>query len=121
MDKSKKKKWLAGILGIFGGLVNGFFGSGGGIIAVQSLEQLEIREKNAHATSLFVIFPLSLVSAVVYLLSGNITFDINTVFLLVGAGGGGFLGALLLGKIKTEWINMIFTILILASGIRMMF
>ena len=29
MDKSKKKKWLAGILGIFGGLVNGFFGSGG--------------------------------------------------------------------------------------------
>ena len=118
---NKKKKWLAGILGIFGGLINGFFGSGGGIIAVQSLEQLEIREKNAHATSLFVIFPLSLISGIVYFMSGNISFDANTIFLLIGAGGGGLLGALLLGKVKTEWINMIFTILILASGIRMMF
>lgn len=108
-------------MGLFIGLINGFFGSGGGILAVQAMEQLEVEQKKAHATSLLVILPLSIASAVLYYLNGHIAFDGNTWFLLGGATAGGLVGALLLGKLKGEWVNGIFTVLILASGIRMVF
>ena len=42
-------------------------------------------------------------------------------FLLGGACAGGLVGALLLDKLKGEWVNAIFTLLIIASGIRMVF
>jgi len=119
MNKKKNVKTM--FLGLICGLINGFFGSGGGIVAVQSMEKIGIRDKNAHATSLFVILPLSIVSGAVYLMSGNITFNGDTIMLLIGGAVGGVLGALLLNKVKREWVNMIFTLLILASGIRMVF
>ena len=119
MNKKRNVKTM--FLGLVCGLINGFFGSGGGIIAVQSMEKIGIRDKNAHATSLFVILPLSIVSGVVYLMSGNIAFNGDTVMLLIGGAIGGVLGALLLNKTKREWINLIFTLLILGSGIRMVF
>ena len=101
------------------GVVNGFFGSAGGIVAVQLLTKLGVEEKKAHATAILIILPLSLASAVVYYLAHNIDFSGNTWLLLGGGAAGGILGAFLLCKLKGEWIDAIFTVLILASGIRM--
>lgn len=109
------------ILGAICGIINGFFGSGGGIIAVQSLEKIGVQEKNSHATSLFVIFPLSFISAIVYFFTGNISLNKDLFMLLIGAAIGGTVGAFFLNKIKTKWLDLLFTILIFASGIRMMF
>ncbi len=103
------------------GLINGFFGSGGGIIAVQLMEKGGIEHKKAHASSLIIIFPLCAVSAAVYFFTGSAVFDENTIWLLGGAALGGILGAFLLGKLKSKIIDNIFTLLILASGIRMVF
>ena len=121
--KALKKfdKTIKIVLGLVIGAVNGFFGSGGGIIAVQAMEKLGVEQKKAHATSLLVILPLSIASAVIYFLSGSISFEGNTWFLLGGACAGGLVGALLLDKLKGEWVNAIFTLLIVASGIRMVF
>lgn len=121
MKKLIKKydKTVKILAGLAIGLVNGFFGSGGGIIAVQAMEKMDLEQKKSHATSLLAIFPLSIASAVIYFLNGNISFDANTWFLLGGACAGGLLGALLLDKLKGEWVNGIFTLLIIASGVRM--
>ena len=121
--KALKKfdKTIKIVLGLVIGTVNGFFGSGGGIIAVQAMEKLGVEQKKAHATSLLVILPLSIASAVIYFLSGSVSFEGSTWFLLGGACAGGLVGALLLDKLKGEWVNAIFTLLIIASGIRMVF
>lgn len=116
-----RKKFTRILLGGVIGLINGFFGSGGGIIAVQSMERLGVKQKQAHATSLLVILPLSVASAVIYFLGGSIPWDANTFWLLGGASAGGLAGALLLGKLKVVWVDILFTLLILASGVRMVF
>jgi len=107
--------------GVLMGLVNGFFGSGGGILSVQTMEWDKIPQKKAHATSLLVILPLSLVSGALYALDGRLVWNGNLWALLGGAVAGGILGALLLDKIKTGWLDLIFTLLILISGVRMVF
>ena len=76
--KMKLKKILSIILGLACGLINGFLGSGGGIIAVQSMEKLGKDSKKSHATALLVILPLSIISAFVYYRNGSIVFDGNT-------------------------------------------
>lgn len=118
---NKKKLTIRMLMGAVMGLVNGFFGSGGGIIAVDSLERSGMEQEKAHATSLLVILPLSIVSGAVYLMNGSVEFDGQAWWLLGGGAAGGLIGAFLLGKLKSIWINGIFTLLILASGIRMVF
>ena len=70
MEKSKGKPswWKVALCGTIIGLVNGFFGGGGGMICVPFLENvLKMETKYAHATTLCVIFPLSLASSIVYI------------------------------------------------------
>ena len=54
------------------GLLGGFFGSGGGILAVALLQKQGLEPRRAHATSIAIILPLSLISLVVYWLNGNL-------------------------------------------------
>lgn len=117
----KYDKTLRVLLGSLIGMTNGFFGSGGGIVSVQVLEKLGLEQTKSHATSLMIILPLSIVSAVIYFLSGSVSFNIDTWLLLGGASVGGIIGAFMLGKLKADWVNIVFTILIIASGIRMVF
>ncbi len=117
MKKQTVKKAAAGI---FSGFLAGFFGSGGGIVVVEGLERAGLQEKRAHATSLAVIFPISAVSAVLYYSGGFVPLR-QTLFLCGGAAAGGLAGALFLGRINVKLLNRIFTLLMLAAGIRMLF
>ena len=56
------------------GFLNGFFGSGGGVLAVPVLEREGCSVKEAHATSVALIFVLSLVTAVSYGVTGGLDF-----------------------------------------------
>jgi len=91
------------------------------MIAVESLERSGCDSKRAHASSIFAILPLSVVSAAVYWLRGNMSFREESLWLLAGASIGGLLGALLLGKLTKKLIDWLFTALMLFSGVRMVF
>lgn len=106
---------LAG--GAVAGFVNGFFGGGGGMIVIPLLTALlKTEKKKAHATTIAIILPLSLISGAVYLFKGAAKLDI-----LAAAGGGviagGIIGAILLNKISNEKIAVIFYIVMIVSGI----
>ena len=61
--------------GAFGGIIgflNGLLGAGGGMVAVPVLKK-EMDTKQAHATSIAVIIPMSIFSAASYLLKGSVT------------------------------------------------
>jgi len=105
--------------GLLIGLLNGFFGSGGGVAAVEVLQKLGLDAKEAHATSILVILPLSLASAVIYLAAGQAQLGGDTLALLAGASCGGLAGARLLGRLAPAWVETLFTLLILAAGVRM--
>ena len=115
---TKLKKFFIGSLV---GFINGFFASGGGIVAVLSLKKfMKLEEKKAHATAIAVILPLSLASIVVYTHGGFGNFP-YIVKASIGGIIGAFVGAKLLNKLKKEYISLGFGIIMVIAGVRMFF
>lgn len=118
---TKKKRFVLMLCGAIIGFINGFFGGGGGMICVPLLEKmLHLPNKYSHATAIAVIFPISFVSAVVYLWSGNLQ---TIPFLTVGSGVvlGGIGGAFALKFLPSKIVRIIFVFIMLAGGIRLLF
>ena len=101
------------------GLLNGFFGSGGGVIAVPVLEK-ESSPNEAHATSVALIFILSMVTALFYGFSGNLDFKTAWEYVPWGILGA-VSGAFFLKNIKAQWLKRLFGAVIIAAAVRMLF
>lgn len=117
----KEKKQIYAYLtgGALTGAVNGLLGGGGGMLAVPLLQKVaSLPARCAHATAIAVILPASLVSGMVYLLFGLVPLSV-LVPVAIGVSAGGFLGAKLLARFSAEKITLLFAILMLAAGIRM--
>ena len=69
-DRTGKHAHL--LYGSICGFLNGLFGSGGGTVAVPAFEKNGTEPKKAHASSVALIFVLSLVTAVIYLMNGKL-------------------------------------------------
>lgn len=102
------------------GAANGLFGGGGGMIAVPVLKATGRGAHEAHATALAVILPASLVSAIVYLLHGFVSFTVLLPVAL-GVAGGGIVGARLLPRVPARAVTFAFAVFMLAAGGRMLF
>ncbi len=107
-------------IGSLVGFVNGLFGGGGGMIAVPALQKTGLQEKNAHATALLVILPVSALSFLFYAFGGFLDSAV-LIPTAIGVFFGGLLGAKLLLGMKTEWVNFLFALLQAAAGVWMIF
>jgi hypothetical protein len=114
-----EKKVKKAAVGMACGAIAGLFGSGGGVAIVEGLERTGTDEKRAHAAAVAVMFPISALSAALYGTGGYVPLE-GTLWLCGGAAAGGILGACLLRRLKTKWLNGIFTLLMLASGVWML-
>ena len=98
-----RTKYLA--IGACAGAANGFFGSGGGLFLVPLFTGwLGMKQKNAFATSVAVIFPLSAVSAAIYFRNGGIALSSAMPYLLGGAVGG-LLSGLCFSKVSVPLLR----------------
>ena len=103
------------------GLVNGFMGGGGGIFVVLALTMVVgLAQKNAHATAILIILPVSIASAIIYIIGGNVDWLV-TLYATVGVVMGGIFGAFLLKKVDDKWLKFVFSFILIFSGIRMFF
>lgn len=106
------------IIGTCAGAANGFFGAGGGLFLVPLFTGwLGLEQKQAFATSVAVIFPLSAVSVLIYLRNGSIPLSFCTPYLLGGAIGG-VLSGLLFSRVSVPLLRKAFALLLLWGGIR---
>lgn len=117
--KNNAKKYTQLFYGAVCGFLNGLFGSGGGTVAVPAFEKNGTEPKKAHASSVALIFVLSIVTAVVYLINGKLDFGAAWEYIPYGLAGA-ILGSLLLGKMPDRLLRIIFGLLIIASAVRMM-
>ncbi len=108
------KRFLKGML--CGGL-NGIFGSGGGVIAVPVLERDGCTPQQAHASSVALIFVLSLVTAAAYGLNGGLDFSAAWKYIPWGLIGAA-VGSLCLRRISSVWLHRVFGVLIIAASLR---
>lgn len=121
-EDTPKKKRLQNFYAVLGGLAvwfaNGFFGAGGGMLAVPVLTFIMgLEEKKAHATALLIILPLSIISSLIY--GKSVSIGDNFLEILLGVLIGGILGALLLKKLNTASLVVSFYFLMAFAGFQM--
>ena len=114
-----KGNWRPRIAGAAAGLANGLFGGGGGMVFLPILSRGgALSQRRLYATCVGVIFPVCLVSSLVYLWRGG--GDILTQALPYLAGGlaGGFLGGKLYGKVSTKLLKWLFAAFLFYAGVK---
>lgn len=104
------------LLGAICGILNGLFGSGGGVAAVPLLESTGIEARKSHATSVALIFTLSLATTVAYLMGDKLDFGLAMQYIPYGVIGA-IAGAMLLKKVPNDLLRRIFGLIILISAV----
>lgn len=100
------------------GLLNGLFGSGGGMVAVPLLKRAGLSQADAQANAIAVILPISILSAVLYYMNGNL--DIKEAVSYVPTGLlGTVTGTFLLSKIPQKYLRKIFAAFMIWAGVRL--
>ena len=109
------------IIGLFAGIICGFFGSGGGLILVPAfIYILKMEDRNARATSVFSIMPMVIVSSLFYI--GSEYVDYNLAFkCIIGGTVGGIIGAKILQKISIKALRVMFILFLIYASVRMIF
>lgn len=106
-------------IGVFGGLINGLFGAGAGLLLVPLIKLVSrLDEKKVHATTLGCVMLMCIASSVVFLINKQVDFKI-TLWCFIGSLAGAILGTFLLQKFKNKIINLIFSGLLIAAGVLM--
>ncbi|MCL2013529.1 MAG: sulfite exporter TauE/SafE family protein [Oscillospiraceae bacterium] len=105
------------MLGLTAGILNGFFGAGGGLITVPLLRRTGLEAKKCHATSIAVILSLCVLSGLAYFKAGNLDL-LSAVSYLPGGMAGAVLGAVLLKKIDNSILRRIFGLVLVFSAVR---
>ncbi len=115
-----KIKEKTGILlaGTGAGLVNGLFGTGGGMVLVPLLTQLtQVQDQAVFPTSVSIILPVCFVS--LFASKGWPELHYTTLLpYLIGSALGGILCGFLGRKIPTLWLHRLLGLLIIWGGIR---
>ena len=118
--KKKTKKIITALgFGTAVGVVNGMLGAGGGMIAVPLLKKLGLDQKSAHANAVAVILPITVLSAVLYLIKGYVHFSQSLSFIPTGVIGS-LLGTVIIRKISPVWLKRIFGGFMVYAGIRLL-
>lgn len=108
-----------GVQGIAVGLVNGVFGAGGGMLAVPLLKKSGLDQKSAHANAVAVILPITVISAILYIVKGKVALSDSFTYIPTGLIGA-VIATFALKKISNKWLRRIFGGFMIYAGIRLL-
>ena len=118
MDKKQGKTLWYALAGAAAGVVNGFFGGGGGQELVPMLAgKCALEQRKSFATSVAVIAPLCALSAAIYWWRGQLDWALALPY-LAGGLAGGFVGGRVFKNLSMTWLRRGFALLILYGGVK---
>lgn len=118
MKQHKSKTLWYALAGAAAGVVNGFFGGGGGMALVPMLAgKCGLDQRKAFATSVAVIAPLCALSAGIYYFRGDLDLAAALPY-LAGGLAGGWVGGKVFQKVSMVWLRRGFALLLLYGGVR---
>ena len=119
MEMKKDAKYA--VTGTAAGLINGFFGGGGGIVLVPLLTGWCGEDgKTAFATSVGAILPMCAVSAAVHLVRDGFA-AADVIPFLLGGLAGGIAGGMTFRHLPVNFLRKAFALLLILGGIRCIF
>lgn len=114
---------VAALFGALAGTVNGFIGSGGGILLIYGMELLlgeEQDTKDRFTTAVVSILPMSAISAYIYYRNSGASVADAAPYLSAALFGGVF-GAWLMTVITPKILKTVFAVLMVWAGYRAFF
>ena len=109
------------VLSFLAGGVNGFLGTGGGIIFVYTLSLITTNDKKDNfAQSLCATIPISAITLFNYAKAGMVDYSLMKE-IWFSCALGGVAGAFLVERLRLSWLKGIFAILVIYSGTCMIF
>lgn len=114
-----KIKFKTILYGAAVGLVNGVFGAGGGMLAVPILKANGLDQKQSHANAVAVILPITLMSAMLYLVKGSVSFADSLPYIPTGLLGS-IAATFLLQKFSNNVLQKLFAAFMIYAGIRLL-
>lgn len=123
VNKVKKDKILEVLklvgVGVFAGVVNGFFGAGGGLLIVPLFSLVcKMDSKTSHATTLGCVLFMCLSSSVIYFVKHQLDFKLILVC-AIGSVVGSLIGTKLLKNLKNNIIDLVFSVVLVVAGVCM--
>ena len=120
-SKKLVKPALFCAISFLAGGINGFVGTGGGILLVFALSGvLKVDKKDAFATALSITVPISAIALFNYARADNWDLDLMA-HMWFPVLLGGIAGAFLVDKLKVSWLSTIFAVLIIYAGTCLIF
>ena len=115
-SEAKKRSMLFALAGILSGIVNGLLGTGGGILTVLFLSKIYAKDSSYSTKDIFAItlcssVIMSMASLLFYLSSGCFSVSDSALYMLAAVPGG-VLGAILLEKLSSKTMKLIFALLV---------
>jgi uncharacterized membrane protein YfcA len=113
---------ILALSGILAGFVNGFFGTGGGLVIFYTLSYLGCDTRRSLASANFAILILSVLSFFLYIKTGALSYGSAKEFFrtdLLFALAGGAIGAYLSGKVSPRLLKKLFSALVIFCGAKM--
>nr|WP_077330233.1 sulfite exporter TauE/SafE family protein [Virgibacillus siamensis] len=111
--------WQAIVISVIVGILSGLFGIGGGSILVPALILLfGIPVHIASATSMFMIFFISIISSGTHIYLGHVIWEYAILF-IPGALVGGVIGAKVNQHIKGNKLEWVLRVILIIIGIRL--
>lgn len=118
--KAKGKRNLSTVIyGLLIGTVNGLLGSGGGIVAVLALKRMGFDQKSAQQNAVAIILPITVFSAALYLIRGNVALSDAFAYIPTGILGA-IIGSFIIKKISPKVLRVAFGIFMIYAGVRLL-
>ena len=118
MEIIKSPKFKISLAGAAAGIVNGFFGGGGGMILVPLLRSYSIlEEKSVFATSIAIALPMCICSSFIYIMKAQVSL-FSALPYLIGGLVGGLTGGMLFKNVPAAFLRKAFAIFMIYGGIR---
>ena len=119
LNKEIAKYLILGFFSCLAGTINGFLGTGAGIVLIYLLAFFNKENvKDNFAMTIMVVLPMSFVSLYFYVKGENVDYELIRQSVLPAIIGG-IVGAYLMDKIERKWLSLIFAALVIYSGFSM--
>lgn len=119
ISMKSKNFWKNMLIGFLGGMISGFFSSGGGLILVPYMTSiLKKDEVESRATTIFCIFFMVFTSGLFYFNQNYIDFNM-AIKCAIGGIIGGYIGSKVLWNVGKKFLEISFIIFLIYAGGKM--
>jgi uncharacterized protein len=107
-------------LGVVAGALSAIFGVGGGFLIVPVLTFIGMNQREANATSLAAVLPISAAASLAYIANAKVAWSVAAT-LVVGGLVGAEIGTRLLARLSVRLLKLMFLAILVVAAIRLLF